>query len=154
MISRHGLFLSCALLSAVLAVPVTAQETDDELWQTVAQLDDSAFTAFNERDLERFVTFFSEDLEFYHDTEGVSGYPGLVESSRRLFGQESPLRRELVEGSMEVHAVPGYGAIQIARHEFCHWANGAQDCGVFGFTHLWRLRGDQWQITRVFSYGH
>jgi hypothetical protein len=151
---RHLLFLAHALLPLISAVSAEAQDTEGDLRRTVAQLDDSVFTAFNERDLERFVTFFSEDLEFYHDTEGASGYPGLVESSRRLFGQASPLRRELVEGSMEVHAVPGYGAIQIARHEFCHWANGAQDCGVFGFTHLWRLQGDQWQITRVFSYGH
>lgn len=51
-------------------------------------------------------------------------------------------------GSTEIHAVPGYGAIQIGRHAFCHWEDGAQDCGVFGFAHLWRER-DRWQITRV-----
>lgn len=51
----------------------------------------------------------------------------MVESSLRLFGLDNALRRELVEGSPEVHAVPGYGAIQIGRHEFCHWENGVGD---------------------------
>lgn len=154
MIARHGLYVACLLLPLAAALPVAAQDTDEDLRRVVAELDDLVFTAFNERDLDRFLTFFSEDLEFYHDTDGLSGYSEMVESSRRLFSQASPLRRKLVAGSMEVHPVPGYGAIQIARHEFCHWEAGAQDCGVFGFTHLWRRQGGRWQITRVFSYGH
>lgn len=152
--TRHGLFIPHLLLSLAVVPGAEAQDTGEDLRRTVAELDDRVFTAFNERDLDRFVTFFSEDLEFYHDADGLSGYNELVESSRRLFAQESPLRRELVVGSMEVHPVPGYGAIQIARHEFCHREAGALDCGVFGFTHLWQRQGDDWRITRVFSYGH
>ncbi len=150
----------CALLGTSLwlllvsAAPVVAQESAPELLRVVAELDEAVFTAFNERDFDRFMAFFSEDLEFYHDQDGLTGHAEMVENSLRLFGQTNPLRREIVEGSLEVHRVPGYGAIQIGRHEFCHWENGAEDCGVFGFTHLWRRGDDQWQITRVFSYGH
>lgn len=146
-------------LAALCIVSVTpgslrAQESSEDLLNTVAELDESAFGAFNERNLDRFVEFFAEDLEFYHDQDGLSGYAQLVENSQRLFGQASPLRRRLIAGSLEVHPVPGYGAIQIGKHEFCHEENGINDCGVFGFTHVWHRTGDGWKITRVLSYGH
>lgn len=141
----------CALASAG---PLLGQESIADLHSVVAELDERVFSAFNERDADRFLPFFADDLEFYHDKDGLSGHAQMVESSLRLFGLEDPLHRELVEGSLEVYAVPGYGAIQIGRHEFCHWEDGVEDCGVFGFTHLWRRAGDRWQITRVFSYGH
>jgi hypothetical protein len=59
-----------------------------------------------------------------------------------------------VAGSLDVHPVPGYGAIQIGEHRFCHDENGHEECGVFGFTHVWRDVDGQWQIVRVLSYGH
>ena len=131
-----------------------AQQVDDEVYGVVAELDHAVFEAFNTRDRDAFLAYFASDLEFFHDVDGFTGYPEFVESSKRLFGLESPLRRELVEGSLEVHEVPGYGAIQIGQHEFCHWEGGVYDCGVFGFTHLWRQTADGWMITRVYSYGH
>jgi hypothetical protein len=146
-----------ALLAlGVAAAPalLVAQEPNEELVRTVTELDAKAFAAFNERDLDRFVAFFSEELEFYHDKDGRSGYSELVASSKRLFGQASPLRRRLIPGSLEIHPVPGYGAIQIGEHEFCHEENGVDDCGTFGFTHLWQRTSDGWMITRVYSYGH
>jgi hypothetical protein len=144
-----------AALCVVSVTPVWlgADEPAEDLLQTVANLDELAFGAFNDRDLDRFVEFFAEDLEFYHDQDGLSGYAQLVESSERLFGQTSPLRRRLIPGSLEVHPVPGYGAIQIGKHEFCHEENGIDDCGVFGFTHVWNRTSDGWKITRVLSYG-
>ena len=142
------------LLLAARADSVDAQAPDEALHRTVAELDDSVFGAFNARDLDGFLRHFSEDLEFYHDVTGLTGYADLITSSRRLLSQESPLRRRLVEGSLEVHEVPGHGAIQIGRHEFCHEEDGVDDCGVFGFTHLWHRTDDGWKITRVFSYGH
>lgn len=148
-----------AVLFALCVVAVTpgflgAQDSSGDLLQTVAHLDELAFAAFNDRDVDRFVEFFADDLEFYHDQDGLSGYAQLVESSHRLFGQATPLRRRLIAGSLEVHAVPGYGAIQIGEHEFCHEENGIDDCGVFGFTHVWHRTRDGWKITRVLSYGH
>ena len=137
-----------------LAGPVLGQESIADLHSVVAELDAKVFSAFNERDADRFLPFFSDDLEFYHDKDGLSGHAQMVDSTLRLFSLDDPLHRELVDGSLEVHAVPGYGAIQIGRHEFCHWDNGVEDCGVFGFTHLWRQMGEGWQITRVYSYGH
>ena len=153
MASRRAVFLA---LFVVVVIPgsLRAQNSAEDLLQTVADLDELAFGAFNDRDVERFVGFFADALEFYHDQDGLSGYAQLVESSHRLFGQASPLRRRLIAGSLEVHPVPGYGAIQIGEHEFCHEENGIDDCGVFGFTHVWHHTSDGWRITRVLSYGH
>lgn len=148
--------LATALLALLAGLPgyLEAQENSDDLLRVVADLDEQVFGAFNDRDVERFLAFFSADLEFFHDETGLTGFADLVESSKRLLNLESPLRRTLVAGSLEVHPVPGYGAIQIGRHEFCHRENGADDCGVFGFMHLWKHTEDGWRITRVLSYGH
>ena len=147
MVSRRTVLLALCLV-AVTPGSLRAQDTAADLLQTVADLDELAFAAFNDRDVDRFVEFFADDLEFYHDQDGLSGYAQLVESSHRLFGQASPLRRRLIAGSLEVHPVPGYGAIQIGEHEFCHEENGIDDCGVFGFTHVWRWTSDGWNHAR------
>jgi hypothetical protein len=64
------------------------------------------------------------------------------------------IRRELVAGSLEVHPIKGYGAIEIGVHRFCHKENGNEECGTFKFVHIWRKNGDSWQVSRVVSYGH
>ena len=143
------------LIAAVLApAPLRAQDAVEDLTGTIIDLDEMVFSAFNARDMDRFLGFFARDLEFYHDEVGRTGYAELIESSRRLFGQPSPLHRRLVPGSTVVHPVPGYGALQIGRHEFCHEEDGVDDCGIFGFTHVWQRGDDGWKITRVLSYGH
>ncbi len=55
---------------------------------------------------------------------------------------------------MSIYPIPDYGAIQVGRHRFCHPENGAMDCGVFEFMHIWRKEGETWRITKVVSYGH
>lgn len=152
MISRTLVIVACLLCVVTSTAQGQAQERD--LTEEVAEVDALAFAAFNDRDVDRLMKFISRDLEFFHDQDGVSGYDEFVSSSRRLFSTNAPLRRRLVPGSLQVHPIPGYGAIQIGRHEFCHWENGRDDCGVFGFTHVWKRSDDGWQITRVLSYGH
>lgn len=152
--ASHRAVLFALGVAAVTPSFLRAQDSSSDLLQTVADLDELAFAAFNDRDVDRFVEFFADDLEFYHDQDGLSGYAHLVESSHRLLAQASPLRRRLIASSLEVHAVPGYGAIQIGEHEFCHEENGIDDCGLFGFTHIWHQTSDGWKITRVLSYGH
>lgn len=150
--------LRCVLLlTACLATgPGLAgdQQADDSLKERISALDAEVFAAFNDRALDRFIGYFPEDLEFYHDKDGLSGYSAMIENSRRLFGLANPLRRRLIAESLVVHPVPGHGAIQIGQHEFCHQRNGVEDCGVFAFTHVWRKDADGWKIARILSYGH
>jgi hypothetical protein len=124
------------------------------LEKEIAEQDGALFDAYNVHDLERVMTFFSEDLEFYHDTDGLLSRSQVAEGTKSLFGQDNGIRRELVPDSLRVHPVPDYGAIQLGAHRFCHDENGKEDCGVFQFIHVWQKLEGRWRITRVLSYGH
>lgn len=129
-------------------------ESSNTLYEEVYHLDSLLFDAFNKRDTTVFNNMFSRDLEFYHDKGGLSGYDQTVNFLRETIKADNNLRRELVKGSFEVYAIPGYGAMEIGAHKFCHDENGKQDCGIFKFVHIWKKQNDQWKITRVISYDH
>jgi hypothetical protein len=128
--------------------------SDKELLKQVFSLDSTLFTAFNTRDIETFKSFFSEDLEFYHDEGGLTGYQHTVDFMKSTAANNNQLKRELVKDKLEVYPIPGYGAMQIGEHRFCHLENGSQDCGTFKFVHVWQLKESKWKITRIVSYGH
>jgi hypothetical protein len=71
----------------------------------IAAADSALFTAFNQRDLTKVMSYFSRDLEFYHDNEGVASYAQTQKDFGQMFGQAAPIRRELVAGSLEVFPV-------------------------------------------------
>jgi hypothetical protein len=63
----------------------------------------------------------------------------------------------VIPGTLEVHPMDGYGALQIGAHRFCNAQ--AKPCdgtsgGVGKFIHLWQNGDGAWQITRVISYDH
>jgi len=136
---------------------LTAQEKkseDKQLYNEIARMDSVLFNAFNSRDTVTFKKFFTEDLEFYHDKGGLTGYQHTIEFMRSTAKSTNGLRRDLVPGSLEVYPIPNYGAMEIGAHTFCHQENGKQDCGTFKFVHIWKKIGNEWKITRVVSYGH
>jgi len=126
----------------------------DSLYIAIAAADSALFAAFNRRDLSRLESFFTRDLEFYQDNEGVENYAKTMKDFRQMFGQPAPLHRELVPRSMEVYPIKNYGAMEVGRHRFCHLENGKEDCGTFSFVHIWRRTKAGWRISRVVSYGH
>ncbi len=125
-----------------------------ELFGTIARMDGEIFSAFNAHDVDRLMSLFTEDLEFYHDTGGLGDYRKNAESFRKMFASTPDIRRDLVEGSLEVYPIKDYGAMEIGEHRFCHKENGKDDCGTFKFAMVWRKTGDSWKISRVLSYGH
>ncbi len=127
---------------------------DDMLYHTILEMDAVLFNAFHDHDIETTAALFDPDLEFFHDTAGLSDYQASVENSRRLFEEQQDLTRELLPESVSVYPVPGYGAIQVGQHRFCHPENDVMDCGVFEFMHIWKLTGNSWTLTRVVSYAH
>jgi ketosteroid isomerase-like protein len=141
-------------LGVAMTVGAAEQTEPASLEEEIAAQDRALFDAYNAHDLERVMSFFSEDLEFYHDTDGLLSRSQVAEGTKSLFGQGNGIRRDLVPDSLRVHPVPGYGAIQLGAHRFCHDENGRQDCGVFQFIHVWRKLEGRWRITRVLSYGH
>lgn len=130
------------------------QTPPDELFRTVASLDGAVFDAFNRCDLERFGTYFVDDLEFYHDQGGVTlGRQKLTEDVKNnICGK---VRRELVAGTLQVYPMHGYGAIEMGVHRFHHpKAEDTEPVGEAKFVHLWQLKDGAWKITRVLSYDH
>ena len=124
------------------------------LYKEIAHLDSVVFTAFNTRDIELFKTLFTADLEFYHDKGGLTGYNHTIDFMITTAKNNNNLKRVLVPGSLEVYPIPGYGAMQIGSHKFCHTENGKEDCGTFKFVHIWQKKDGAWKISRVVSYDH
>ena len=130
------------------------QPATDPLFQTISALDKQLFDAVDRCDMARVESFWAEDVEFYHDKDGLTvGREKIVTSIKNnLCGK---VKRELVPGTLEVYPLNGYGAVEIGVHRFLHpWA---QDHGVVGeakFIHVWQSKDGQWRITRVISYDH
>ncbi len=158
---KHFRAPSFLILLALLALPharAAAQSRPapaEELPGTLAALDAALFDSFNRCDLDKFATFFAEDVEFYHDKGGLTlGRASLVESIRNnICGK---VRREVVAGSLEAHPIAGYGAVQMGSHRFyeLNAKPGSGPVGVAKFIHVWQHKDGAWKITRVISYDH
>ena len=158
------LFRIRLLVLIVAAFSISAQAEDQpakkkaatsgELFETIARMDSATFDAFNAHEVERLMGMFTDDLEFYHDTGGLTDYRQTKESFGKLFAGTPDIRRDLVKGSLEVYPIKGHGAIEIGEHRFCHKEKGKDDCGTFKFAMIWQKTGETWKISRVISYGH
>lgn len=124
------------------------------LRREIALADSALFAAFNARDLTTMGIFFTADLEFYQDNEGVENYTQTMHDFAQMFAQPPVIHRELVPGSLEVYPIKNYGAIEVGMHRFCHMEKGKNDCGTFKFLHIWRKANGRWAISRVVSYSH
>jgi hypothetical protein len=155
--------LLTALATAMFAVPAAASgmaESDtaaeESLYATVAALDSAVFGAFNRcsdpAQLEKHASYFVENVEFYHDTGGVTWTRDemLANTKKYVCGNFS---RELVPGTLQVHPIKDFGAISMGSHRFCEFASGKCE-GLADFTMIWRHKDGDWQLTRVLSYGH
>jgi hypothetical protein len=151
---KKAIFTLFVVFSILVWTKSTAQQDPTNLSETIFKLDSTLFHAFNTCDIQTFQSMFSTDLEFYHDTGGLTDYQHTVNAIRTNCERKLGLVRTLVPGSLEVHPINGYGAIQIGSHQFCHPENGKQDCGTFKFVHIWKYADSQWKINRVVSYDH
>jgi ketosteroid isomerase-like protein len=129
---------------------------DDALFKSMAALDAQVFDAYNTCDLKTFASFFAEDVEFYHDKGGLMrGRQALVDAVKNNICGKT--RRDLVPGTLEVHPMDNFGALQIGTARFCDAKQmhcDGKSGGVGKFIHLWQNSGDTWKITRVISYDH
>ena len=158
------LFLFVSLLIATAALsfgqspgPKPAQSAtpkSHELFETIEGMDAKLFDAFNRHKVEALMEMFTADLEFFHDTGGVTNYQQTKDNFSKMFGNVPDITRTIVEGTLEVYPIKDYGAIEVGAHRFCHTENGKEECGSFKFVHVWRKVGDAWKISRVISYGH
>jgi Domain of unknown function (DUF4440) len=151
-----------ALVATVSACTTTsekaaiAQPAKDALFETISALDNAAFDAFNHcsspEQLQKHASYFTPDVEFYHDNGGVTWTRDamLANTQKHVCGH---FRRELIPDSLKVFPIKDFGAIAQGLHRFCQFDTGECD-GLADFVIVWRKQGEQWLMTRVLSYGH
>ena len=156
---RHCASLAtCFVLAMAPAMASPADPPVDAatLDATIAALDTDLFDAFNRcadpAQLVRHAAFFAPDVEFYHDTGGVTWTREAMLANTRTHAC-GHYTRSLVPGSLRVSPVKDFGAIATGVHRFCQ-AGAARCEGEADFAMVWRLRDGTWQVTRVLSYGH
>jgi ketosteroid isomerase-like protein len=151
------LLLLALLAGAAGAQAVPALEnikSQAELDKVITALDAALFDSYNRCDLEKFASFFVDDVEFYHDQGGVTlGKDKLTDSVKKnICGR---VTRELVPGTLQVHYMKGYGAVEMGVHRFHHPGHeDTEGVGEGKFIHLWQYKDGAWKITRAISYDH
>ena len=128
--------------------------TPKALYQEISKMDSVMFHAFNNQDFKTFKNLFTQDLEWFQDNDGLVPYETVFKNFENTFKKEYKLTRELVKGSLEVHPIKNYGAIEIGEHQFKHIENGKEETGTFKFVMIWKHENNQWKISRVISFGH
>ena len=125
-----------------------------DLFKTIASMDSIVFEAFNTQNMRMFKSLFTDDLEWYQDNAGLIPYKTVFETFDKNFHNESKLTREIVKGSLEVHPIKDYGALEIGVHRFRHQENGKEIVCTFKFIMIWKKADEGWRISRVISYDH
>jgi Domain of unknown function (DUF4440) len=130
--------------------------TSGPLYNELARMDSLLFdAAFVICSAEKANSFFTDDVEFYHDRTGFESGQKVRDTFKRLTTScpgGRGVRREIVAGSLHVYPMQGYGAIQMGLHRFIE--RGAPTHTVARFVHLWQQRDGGWKITRVLSFDH
>lgn len=150
-----------ASLFAVIATHAqneTYPSSAEALTKKIIALDAEAFEAYNTCNLEKSKTFFTDDLEFYHDKGGLmKGVDKLMEAMKNNICNDPKHKvlRKPVAGTFKVYPLDGYGAILTGDHDFYIVENGKEKkTGTAKFTHVWLLKDGYWKMARVLSYDH
>lgn len=156
-----------AVLSALLLIlfPGTKlfAQTDTEIAATILHKDSLFWKSYNTCDTTANKTFFTDDVEFYHDKGGLTlSADSLVASMKNnLCGvKKYRLRREAIAGSVNVFPLRRngeiYGAIISGAHVFYVTEGNKPEYldGQAFFTHVWLFKNGDWKMARILSYNH
>lgn len=150
------------LLVFAANVPVP---TGTALTDAIRARDAALFHAyFEECDAAKMMGFVTPDLEFYHDKAGFDAHSAkefvdhyAAQCTEAAKPGAYRHRRELVATSLNVEAIPGFGAVEEGDHVFYERQGDGPEhlTGKAHFVHLWQLGEDGvWRVKRVLSYSH
>jgi ketosteroid isomerase-like protein len=141
---------------------VTAQTNNNsasakELHDQIAALDSAMFDAFNNCNLDKVASFFTEDVEFYHEKSGLitTRLSVFATMKTNLCSENSNrVRRELIKNTLEVTPINNYGAVQTGEHRFYLTQKGQKEKldGIGKFVQIWQRKDGEWKISRVISF--
>ncbi len=123
---------------------------DQGIYDTILLMDKAFFDAYNTCDLEKQADFYAEDIEFFHDKGGLmTSKKGIIAATKRnICGK---VTRELINGSVEVYPIKGYGAIQIGFHKFYNNQEPNAESIASKFITVWHNENGNWKMTKVIS---
>ncbi|PSL44313.1 uncharacterized protein DUF4440 [Chitinophaga niastensis] len=157
-VSKNGDWKIQRELDNVLDMPQhqNAAMKEQTVYIEIAHMDSVLFNAFNQHDFKTLKSVFSEDMEFYQDKTGFTGYAWNMDNFKKHLEDPSLYtRRELVEGSLEVYPMNGYGAVEMGVHRFYGKQNGQERLEATArFVTLWQKKDGHWKITREISFDH
>ena len=144
-------FTSCASIDIqTTATKKTYTPVDQALYDTIVQLDQHYFNAYNSCDLKTQAALYSESIEFYHDKGGL-----MTDKQKLIDAIENNIcgkvTRTLVPGSIEVYPIKDYGAVQMGYHKFYNNQEPTAPSKASRFIMIWQHNNDTWQITKVIS---
>jgi Domain of unknown function (DUF4440) len=126
---------------------------NQQLYDTIVKLDSIFFEAYNtcNINLEKYSSFYADNLEFYHDQGGLmTSKQAVIDGTKKYICGK--VTRELVKGSIEVYPIKDFGAVEIGLQKF---HNNEQPIGtpskVGRFMILWENKKNEWKISRVVS---
>ncbi len=132
-----------------------------DLYADIKKMDSLVFIAQNQCDLEKYASFLSEDFEFFHDKGGFTASKDDEMKGMAIFcGEEQqarqPLKRVLIDSTLQVFPMDNYGALEICDHVFYLQINNGTEklVGAGRMTALWKLINNEWKLTRIISYDH
>ncbi|MBV7265875.1 DUF4440 domain-containing protein [Erythrobacter ani] len=150
---------------AVAGFPATAlaEKTQKQVASQLEELDARLFeAAFESCQIDIVSGLISDNIEFYHDRDGLS-YTGheafIADVARDCETGSAGGKRVLVPGSISTHMIGEFGAMQMGVHEFHQiMPDGESIPRERGsFIHLWERKNSApsgWQISRIISYDH
>jgi hypothetical protein len=157
---KFQIFTQILLLPLAVKAQSNGQPQDTkEITNIILHQDSLFWNAYNVCDVDKMATYFTDDLEFYHDKGGFTGSKSLfIESVKKgMCGNPDwRLRREVIEGTVNVFPMNNIGAIISGEHIFYIRESGKSEYldGYGKFMQLWVFKNNAWKMSRVFSYDH
>ena len=152
-------------LIATLSIQQTFAQVDistgglEDLKKTILYNDSIFWAAYNACDVDKMSAYFTDDIEFYHDKNGLTTPKVKLDDATRTGLCGNPnwhLRREAIEGTIKIFPMDHFGALISGEHLFYINEKGKKEYldGYGKFTHLWKFADNTWKMSRVISYDH
>lgn len=148
-----ALFAACSSSQKGKSNAYQYHPDNQQLHDTIVKLDSIFFGYYNTCNvhLAEYAAFYSDSLEFYHDTGGLmTSKKEVVDGTEKYVCGK--VTRHLVPGSIEVYSIKGFGAIEMGLHSFVnHTEKNAGPPRVSRFIIFWQHTGAGWKIKKVVS---
>ena len=156
-----GFFKKISLL-VLLFVFSWVQGQEKSVQDLITEKDSLFWKSYNACDIAGMESHLSEDLEFYHDKNGITvGKQSLSDGLKAGLCStgSNHLRREAIPQSVSVYPLKNndsaYGAIITGEHLFYIIEGDSERLdGQARFSNLWLKENGEWKMHRIYSFDH